>query len=268
MSLKASLNMYAWPEVQDTVDQFWQLFQNHLAGDGYDLQAQLNHDESEAIWHDQHLGLSQTCGFPLNHILGDSVTILGTPGYTCDYFTDGLYASVVLARQSDSRERLLEFKDSTVAINSLVSQSGYNALRNLIIEQSGISLSTATFFAKGELSGGHRQSIQAVASGLADVCAIDPVSFSLAQQFDPTVKSLKIIDCTASTPGLPLICSRSIFTDAEQLLKYKQAVHKAWRFAAADPVSAPLLLGDMVEIPRAAYRAVARHELSLFGEAI
>ena len=268
MSLKASLNMYAWPEVQASLEQFWQLFQAQLASDGYDLQARLKHDESEAIWHDDQLGLSQTCGFPLNHLLGDSVTILGTPSYTCDYVSDGLYASVVLVRQTDSREHLSEFKNSTVAMNSVDSQSGYNALRNLLLEQNCINSTTPPFFAKGEYSGGHRQSIQAVASGLADVCAVDPVSFAFAQQFDPATESLKIIDCTASTPGLPLICSPTLFSDAEQMAEYRLAVHNAWRFAAADPVSATLLLGDMVEIPRAAYSAVARHELSLFGEAI
>ncbi len=268
MHLKASLNMYAWPEVQANLDHFWQLFQAQMATDGYELQAQLDHDESETIWHDDQLGLSQTCGYPLNHILGDSVTILGTPDYICDYANDGLYASVVLVRQSDGRKHLSEFKDSTVAINSLVSQSGYNALRNLLVEQNCINLDTPTFFAKGELSGGHRQSIQAVASGLADICTVDPISFALAQQFEVAAESLKVIDCTASTPGLPLICSRSLFADAAQLTAYKQAIHKAWGLAAADPLSAPLLLGNMVEIPRAAYSAVARHTLSLFGEAI
>ena len=268
MNLKASLNMYAWPEVQANLEQFWQLFQEQLASAGYQLPARLDHDESEAIWHDTQLGLSQTCGFPLNHILGNSVSILGTPGYSCQYMTDGLYASVVLARKSDNREHLSEFKNSTVAINSMVSQSGYNALRNLLVEQNCIAPTAPNFFIKGELSGSHRQSIQAVASGLADVCAIDPVSFALAQQFDPAVESVKVIDCTASTPGLPLICSPTIFDDAEQMVDYKLAVHKAWQVAAADPVSAPLLLAEMVEIPRAAYSAVARHELSLFGEAI
>ena len=268
MSLKASLNMYAWPEVQASLEQFWQLFREQLANDGFNLQTQLNHNEGAEIWRDPQLGLSQTCGFPLNHMLGDSVDIVGTPGYTCDYVTDGLYASVVLVNKSDSREHLSEFKGSTVAINSLDSQSGYNALRNLLVEQNCITRNTPAFFAKGELSGGHRNSIRAVASGLADICAVDPVSFSLAQQFDPAVESLKVIDCTASTPGLPLICSPSLFDDAQQMAAYKLAVHKAWQIAAADPVSASLLLGEMVEIPRAAYSAVARHELSLFGEAI
>ena len=281
MNLKASLNMYAWPEVQASLDQFWQLFQEQLASDGYDLPAQLDHNEREEIWLDEQLGLSQTCGFPLNHSLGDSVTIVGTPDYTCDYVTDGLYASVVLARKSDSRKRLLEFKDSTVAVNSLDSQSGYNALRNLLIEQNCISTTMAAFFAKGntpfffakgKISNGHRQSMQAVASNLADVCAVDPVSFALAQQYEPTVESLKVIDCTASTPGLPLICSASLFgsngTGAKQFAAYKLAVHSAWRTAAADPVSAPLMLGDMLELPRAAYSAVARHELCLFRDTI
>jgi len=268
MSLKASLNMYAWPEVQTSLDHFWTLLQTQLADDGFELPAALNHNESETIWHCAELGFSQTCGFPLNHILGDAVTVLGTPDYGCDFATDGLYASVVLARQSDSREHLSEFRGSTVAINSLISQSGYNSLRNLLLEQNCIAANSPPFFAKGEISGGHRQSMQAVAAGLADVCAIDPVSYALAQQYEPAAESLKVIDCTASTPGLPLICSASLFTDAEQLAQYKVAVHKAWQIAATDPLSAPLMKTEIVDIPRDAYRAVARHELSLFGEAI
>jgi|GEM_PF-5492040 len=171
-----------------------------------------------------------------------------------------------LARQSDSRNELLEFQGSTVAVNGFNSQSGYNALRNLLVERQCIGKNKPVFFGKGEISGGHRQSMQCVAAGKADICTADPVSFALAQQYEPAAKNLKVIDCTASTPGLPLICSATVFSDTEQLSQYQQAVHDAWQLASASDEAAPLMLDGITHVPRAAYSAVARHELSLFGE--
>jgi len=70
MSLKASLTMYAWPEVRHALDQFWRALQQQLVSSGYELPAALNHNESGALWLDNNLALSQTCSFPLNHQLG------------------------------------------------------------------------------------------------------------------------------------------------------------------------------------------------------
>jgi len=60
-------------------------------------------------------------------------------------------------------------------------------------------------FASVIVSGGHRASLCAVASGNADIAAIDCVSWHLAKQCEPTIKNLKVIGHTKSRPGLPLI---------------------------------------------------------------
>jgi ABC-type phosphate/phosphonate transport system substrate-binding protein len=263
MSLKANLPMYDWPETSEALDQFWHLFSQTLNNIGYDLPDQLDRQAGEAIWQDQQLAVSQTCGFPLVHTLKESVTVLGTPTFNCDYFVDGHYASVILTRADDKRQYLHEFAGSTVAINSMHSQSGFNALRNLLFEQHLINHDKPGFFAKAHMSGGHRYSMQAVADKQADVCAIDPVSYALAQRYDATTGSLKVIDCTASTPGLPLICSQSLFATTEEFAQWKNAVQDAWKIAASDSVAKPLLLDGIVDIPRAAYNTVACHDLSL-----
>jgi ABC-type phosphate/phosphonate transport system substrate-binding protein len=55
------------------------------------------------------------------------------------------------------------------------------------------------------LSSAHRASIEAVANGLADLAAIDAVSFTLAQRHMPEISEIEIVGCTRPTPGLPLI---------------------------------------------------------------
>ncbi len=265
MIFKANLPMYDWPELQSVLDRFWNKFSAEIKSAGYSIAETLDRNADEAIWLDDQLGLSQTCGFPLTHQLREQVRLLGTPTYHCDYFSEGLYTSVVLARHSDKRNTLQDFEHSTVAVNSLVSQSGFNALRNLLVDQQYIADGKPPFFSSVFFSGSHRMSMQAVAAAEADVCATDPVSFALAKQFEPAVASLKIIDSTAATPGLPLICSPRLFTDEDQHERYKLLVQQAWCAAAkADDVKA-LMLDAIIDIPRSAYYAVPCHEHSLFA---
>lgn len=268
MSFKANLPMYDWPEVSSSLDQFWQLMSQTLTKKGYALPNTLDRQAAEAIWQDEQLVLSQTCGFPLVHKLGLNVRLLGTPTYNCEHFVDGHYASVVLARNNDARESLPEFAGATIAINSLQSQSGFNALRNLLIDRQLVSLGKPGFFAKMHLSGGHRYSMQAVEQNVADVCAIDPVSYALAKKFDPASDSLKIIDLTAATPGLPLVCNRRLFSEQTEFEQWKSDLHIAWQTAASDPIAKPLLLDSIIDIPRKAYEAVPCHDLSLLPESI
>jgi ABC-type phosphate/phosphonate transport system substrate-binding protein len=56
-------------------------------------------------------------------------------------------------------------------------------------------------------TGGHRASMIAVAQGLADVCAADCRSWSLAQYFEPAAKLLQPVGWTSRRRGLPFITS-------------------------------------------------------------
>ena len=91
------------------------------------------------------------------------------------------------------------------AFNGPDSMSGMIALtRDLAVQGEGIDL-----FGERIETGGHRQSIRAVAAGRADVCAIDCRSWALAQRFEPAARELTPVGWTARRKGLPYITSRA-----------------------------------------------------------
>ena len=60
-------------------------------------------------------------------------------------------------------------------------------------------------FSRVITTGSHRESVRTIAAGLADIAAIDCVSWNLARRFDSIAKSLKVLARTDDRPGLPLI---------------------------------------------------------------
>ena len=56
-------------------------------------------------------------------------------------------------------------------------------------------------------SGGHRNSIVAVAEGMADVAAIDCRSWALARRFEFAAKAVRVVGWTARRKGLPYIAA-------------------------------------------------------------
>jgi ABC-type phosphate/phosphonate transport system substrate-binding protein len=58
-------------------------------------------------------------------------------------------------------------------------------------------------------TGGHRDSIVAVAEGRADVCAVDCRSWALAQRFEPAAAEVEVVGWTKQRKGLPYIASRA-----------------------------------------------------------
>ena len=67
------------------------------------------------------------------------------------------------------------------------------------------------FFGRVDVSGSHFASMGMLQSGLADVAAIDCVTYALAARHAPRrVKGLRVLQYTASAPGLPLIASRAL----------------------------------------------------------
>ena len=64
------------------------------------------------------------------------------------------------------------------------------------------------FFGAVRATGAHRASVAAVASGAADLAAIDLVSLGLARRFVPAAGRLRVLFLTDPTPGLPLIAAQ------------------------------------------------------------
>lgn len=258
----ASLPMYDWPELASSNDQFWTLLKESLQDQGLSsLPNTLSRTDLMRQWRDPLTVLSQTCGFPLKQELGDSVHILGTPCYNAQYCNNGYYASTILVSRESEKQSLSNFRHLTLVINSTDSQSGCNALRNLLSRER--LLSEQPYFKHTIISGSHRNSILAIATGKADLCAIDPVAWQLAQRYDSAAQEVRVLCDTGYTPALPLICSRSVaehykgsFGNGPDAMS--SAVKTGWIDALSqDPTLADtLLLTGITSIPAKEYYAV------------
>ncbi len=201
----ASLPMYDRPETAAANDRFWDLIRGNLnieapekltrGGDMWDH------------WQSADLLLSQTCGLPYRTRLHGKVKLVGTPVHDLSCGA-GYYYSVVIARKNDARAAFSDFADTVIAVNGWGSQSGWAAPQNFASDH-GFA------FHKAHISGGHGASAQAVAEGVADIAALDAVSWKMLTLFDDFTRDLKEIAHTPPTPALPYISAMG--RDADDL---------------------------------------------------
>ncbi|MEM9464781.1 MAG: PhnD/SsuA/transferrin family substrate-binding protein [Actinomycetota bacterium] len=199
----ASLPMYDWPEVVDALDRFWTAIRSSLDELGVAVpDARIRPTESVDHWRDPSLLISQTCGLPLRRHLLDDVAVIGSFDHRLPATPAGHYHSVVVVAESHPAASLVEFDAATAAVNGAESQSGHAALRHALIAHPGAVTAAIR-------SGSHRDSVRMVADGLADVAAIDAVSWELAVAHEPAAARCRVLQRTAPTPGLPLVTARA-----------------------------------------------------------
>ncbi|BDA83481.1 phosphate ABC transporter substrate-binding protein [Aureimonas sp. SA4125] len=233
------------------IDGFWRGLRRHLAAAGLtDVDADLTLPEDlPSHWTAPNLLLSQTCGYPLTHGLEGRVQIVGTPCYDAPGCEGPLYSSAFVVREGDPAETLADCRGRRVAFNSRDSQSGYNSLRRAVAP-----LAEGTpFFAAAIESGAHRRSMDLVRDDVADLAAIDCVSFALASDAGSTA-GLRILGVSSSAPGLPLI------TAADAPPQTVARLRRAFSAACADPAlsahRAGMRLSGFEVLPLAAYRTI------------
>jgi ABC-type phosphate/phosphonate transport system substrate-binding protein len=206
----ASLPMYDWPETQAANDLIWQQFADHLAASG--VQAPLNltrNADLESVWLSPDLLLAQTCSYPLETVLKDNVIYIATPTYAAEGCEKpGRYRSVILKAGAgkhvhvpahDNAQLPDWLPDDRMAVNGLDSMSGYHALKR-DAQLEGRRLPTLQI-----TTGSHRASIIALAEGAADMCAVDCLSWAMAQKHEPAARQVHVTGWTKIRPGLPLI---------------------------------------------------------------
>lgn len=96
----------------------------------------------------------------------------------------------------------------------------------------------------------HRASAEAVATGAADIAAIDAQTWALLERDTDIPASLRILTSTLPTPGLPFICSSH--ENADDLFS---AIAQAIAELAPANKSA-LKMNGIVQIPSSDYLAV------------
>jgi len=154
-------------------------------------------------WQSPELVFSQTCGLPFRKHLHDRVNYVATPDYNLPDCRAGFYYSVVI-----SSKRHLNDGPLKAAVNDPISQSGWAALHTWAVANS-VDIEDIL------LTGAHAASLQAVATGQADLATLDAVTWRNLEHAHEVPDNVYILDHTAQTPGLPFICST--FTDPEQV---------------------------------------------------
>ena len=199
----ASLPMYDPLPLRAANDAFWGLIRDGLRARGIAApDALMRAGDLWDHWTDPALVLSQTCGFPYRARLHGQVTLIGTPDFGVEDCPPGYYCSVFVVRHDDPRQRLADFDGALLAYNDPLSQSGWAAPQTEA-QMRGMR------FATGPRTGGHVLSARAVADGRADIAALDAVTWANLQAFDPVAGTLRAIDRTEPTPGLPYVSGRN-----------------------------------------------------------
>lgn len=256
----AALPMYDWPEARAEVDTQWARVRASLRRAGVDAPemlvrrnadlsavpggirdasgkvvvpdpATLPPDELDfhALWLHPALLFTQTCWGPMELGLEPHVQVVGQPDYNgIEGGQGGDYSSAIVMRQpgrhvaapGDGRAMIpLDLiRGKRFAFNGLDSMSGIIAMtRDLQAKGENLDI-----FADRLESGGHRNSIIAVAEGHADVATIDCQSWALAQRFEPKAKHVAVVGWTARRKGLPFITART--TPPALLAKLREAL--------------------------------------------
>jgi ABC-type phosphate/phosphonate transport system substrate-binding protein len=244
--------MYDFPELRGVHDAFWAALAARLEAAGVSnvppgLTRHLPHGD---VWRHPSLLFAQGCEYPLATSFADRVRLVATPMYSAPGCAGKRYRSVIVVRGAgpgagvvpevgavssagvvpgvgagpgaggdgalDAGGTLADFRGRRCAINELDSNSGMNLLRAAVAP-----LATGgRFFGSVVVSGSHHRSVEMVASGEADVAAVDCVSFAHFQRFYPSVVGeLRILSWTPSAPSLPFITARSASDETVQALR-------------------------------------------------
>ncbi|SNY57331.1 ABC transporter, phosphonate, substrate-binding protein [Pseudooceanicola antarcticus] len=197
----ATFPMYLGPLTRAPLQELWHQTRAAL---GHGPQ-RLTQDAPDlfTLWESPDLLIGQTCGLPFRSRLKQRVGYVGTTDPALPDTPPGHYRSVIVVRRDDPARHLEELAGRPAAANEPLSQSGWAALADHFA-RAGVPLGRLRF------TGAHRASAQAVARGLADLAAIDMVTWNLmCSEGDSTAAQLRVLDRTRPTPAHPIITARA-----------------------------------------------------------
>ncbi len=223
----ASLPMYDLPEVSAATDAWWSGVASALQRVGLDAVPEaLTRDPDVDVWNSQELLLSQTCGYTLTHALAGIIELVATPAYSASGCSGADYCSLIVASEDNPAAGLDDLRGAVCAYSRRHSHSGYNALRAAVAPLAD----GGTFFSRGIESGGHPVSIELVANGEADVCAVDCVTHALIAKYRPdALAGTRVLGATEHAPGLPFVTRAGV--DEDYLRRLRDGLNEAF----ADP---------------------------------
>ena len=194
----AGLPMYDRSELRDAHDRFWAIIRNNLGGGPDQLS---NPNDLASFWRSDDLLLGQTCGMPYRTFLHDCVQLVGTPDYGIEGCCPGYYRSLVIVHTDSEIREFSDLAEKRIAYNEALSRSGWAAI---IAEMQAADMRPSS----GMQTHAHINSALAVSKKLADFAAIDAHTWSLMCRYqNHLTRSLRVIQRTSPTPGLPYICA-------------------------------------------------------------
>lgn len=250
----ASLGMYDHPAQRWANDALWQAITARLAARGVAAPDALDRDRPvEAIWRDPRLLLAQCCGYPLVTDPALALRVVAVPHYAVPDCAPGRHASRVLVRADDPATTLAGLRGRRAAVNALSSNTGANLFRAAL---AGEPLDRV--FAALVETGSHRASAAAVRDGVADVAAIDAVTYAALARDEPdAVAGLRQLALTRSSPALPFVTARA--TPPALVAALRDALHAAVHDPALARARTALFLADVA--PASVHRYVALRAL-------
>jgi ABC-type phosphate/phosphonate transport system substrate-binding protein len=204
----AAFPMYDFEHLEASHAALWAALRDRLTKGGVTgvpehLTRGLHHED---IWTHPSLLLGQACEYPLAKNFARRVRIVATPHYSAPGCAGKTYRSAILVRKHDPAKILSDLRQRRCVINEPASNSGMNLFRATVAPLAD----GCAFFGSVLVSGSHRNSLQLLASGAADVLAVDCITWAHLQQLDPTLAgALRVLSWTAATPSLPFITSEN-----------------------------------------------------------
>ena len=196
--------MYLRPANQPAHDRLWEAIAARLRARGIAAPDRLDHETNHIEgWRRPDLVLGQICNLPYRLAFRDRVTRIGAADYGLDGCAPGYYRSVFVVRREEADCTVPEFALRRFAYNDIHSQSGYGAPQ-VWAARHGFKFDEATS------TGSHRASIAAVASGAADIAAIDAQTWRMALQDDAPTDGLAVIGATDPSPGMTFITAGNV----------------------------------------------------------
>ncbi len=218
---RASLPLYALPEIRSATEALWQGIARHLMQLGLEsVPTQLDQPKDVLYhWRRPDILFSQMCSeaFVRQTKLP---TIIATPCYDAPGCDGPYVSSLIIVRQDHLAQSLPELYGSRCVVDRWQSAS-YGTLLSAVAPFHD----EGRFFRDVQISGDHRASLARVGGGEADVCAIDAVLYELIYEYAPALLSQTRVLCrTPPLPAPPFITNDSqvqpLLLKALQVLLY------------------------------------------------
>jgi ABC-type phosphate/phosphonate transport system substrate-binding protein len=242
--------MYDMPEVRGALDTLWTGIARELRRNGVDgVPDALVHGVPMCdLWSDHRLLLSQCCGFDIVKGHSRMLQPVATPRYSAPGCDGHRYSSVVVVGDTTGATEIEDLRGTVCAVNGPESHSGMNALRALLAPLSH----KGRFFSEVIETGAHVASLALIASGKADVAAIDCVTYGLLARHRPAaLAGTRKLCYTAPAPGIPYVTR--VDSDDDLVANLQAALVEVFADPALASARDDLFLAGIELVPHATY---------------